>query len=146
MQNETKMAAIAWNESGGGCTEPVLVTLDRKQVAALARAVAVAVTEWLAATQTAGRSSFTIAEVAQRAGFSEGYVRDAMRLGLLRVVRPGGRDLARVLPEDEALWLSGRIKEDESPAVGLSDKIAARNRIRAIVAHVMRAGVGEKGQ
>jgi len=94
-------ADAAWREAGD--QQRAELSLDRRQLARLARAVAVAVTDALAEAQGVGRSSYSIAEVALRAGFSEGYVRHAVRVGLLRVVRPGGRDLARVLPEDEAL-------------------------------------------
>lgn len=116
------------------------LTLDARQLGRLARLVSVAVVGTLAETQAVGRSSYSIAEVAQRAGLSENYVRGDVQRGLLHVVRPGGRDVARVLPEDEALWLSGRTKRDDPPAEGLSPKVVHRNKIRSVIAHAIHAG------
>lgn len=120
--------------------EAATLTLDARQLGRLARLISVAVVGTLAETQTVGRSSYSIAEVAERAGVSEDYVRADVRRGLLRVVRLGGRDVARVLPEDEALWLSGRTKRDDPPAEGLSPQVVRRNKARAVIAHVLRKG------
>ena len=117
---------------------PRLLTLEPGQLAKLARAVAVAVTESLAHQHAIGRSSYSLAEVAQRAGLSEGYIREDVRRGLLRVVRPGDRDVARVLPGDEGLWLQGRAQASDRPAEGLSPRVVRRNTVRSVLAGVLR--------
>lgn len=114
------------------------VKLAPAQLRRLAQAVAVAVADAMACSGAPGRSCYSIAEVARRAGVSDDYVRKAVARGLLRVVRLGGRDTARVTPEDEHLWVTGRLRPDDEPAEGLSPKIARRNRTRAIVGSVLK--------
>jgi hypothetical protein len=118
----------------------VTITLSREQLTQLARAVAGAVTAALAEQHARGRSAYSVAEVAARAGVSDDSVYQAIGLGLLRVVRLGGGHVARVLPTDEALWLTGRLKADDEPAIGLSAKIVMRNRGKALVQHIMGKG------
>jgi len=116
------------------------INLERGQLEKLAHAISVAVTESLAQQHAIGRSSYSLAEVACRAGVSEAYVREDVRRGLLRVVRPGGRDVARVLLADEGLWLQGRMNDADPPVEGLSPRTVRRNTLRSIAAGVLRKG------
>jgi excisionase family DNA binding protein len=96
-------------------------------VARLAEAMARAMLDKLGV----GRSCYTPAEVAQRAGLSEAFVYRSIAAGELRVVRPGGRTIARVLPEHEALWLRGQRSATDTPVVGIEaarSELAARRR------------------
>jgi len=115
------------------------VTLPAHQLRKLGQSIAVAVTEALREDVTrAGRASFTLAEVGRRNAMSIDTIRRHVRAGLLRVVRPGGKDQVRVTVEAEALWLVGKHSPSDLPADGYSPKVVARNKQRAIVAGVMR--------
>jgi hypothetical protein len=115
------------------------VKLAPAQLRKLSQAVAVAVLDAvLGRLGAAGRSSFSITEVAQRAGLSEQAVRDDVHAGRLRVVRPGGRSSARVMPEDELLWLSGRRVPADEPCEGIAPRVAQQRRVAAVVGHVLR--------
>ncbi len=121
---------------------PQALRLAPDQLRKLAQAVAVAVADALRAdVSRAGRSSYSIAEVAERAGVGETTVRDDVRAGLLRVVRPGGRSVARVLPQDELAWLQGQRTPTDPPVTGISPAVAERRRIGALVDHIVRPRV-----
>lgn len=125
---------------------PAPVAMTPAEVTKMTRRIAAAVVGALAEQHAVGRSAYSVAEVAQRAGVSEQFVRNEIHAGRLRAVRPGGREVARVLPEDEALWLQGRKTPADPPAEGISPAKARRNMVRAVVAGVVRQGRRREGR
>jgi excisionase family DNA binding protein len=118
--------------------EGAIVRLGPDQLRGVVRAIVVAVVEGLRGdVRGCGRSAFTVAEVAKRAHVGESTVRRDIASGVLRVTRPGGRDQVRVMVEDERAWLEGRIAAEDKPITGVSPKVARRNQIRSIAAHVV---------
>lgn len=124
----------------GTGSEPETIKLDPEQFVKLARLIGVAVVRVLAETHAVGRSGYSVAEVARRANLSETFVRQDILAGKLRVVRPGGRSAARVLPADEARWLEGRTKPEDAPAEGLSPDVVMRNKVRGVIGSALRKG------